>query len=357
MLNVGTSPLQRQEFRHVISAINRKIELQTIMGAFRGSQDELQGRLDCSRAGIAYVTQGIRRTDNIKRFVENKDLYQCCKGVRQPMNKFRFDPKARYRMPVMFGPTVGPRQGPNGETFDAADAPYTMTTVKFLSQADALCALLPSGFELAGEPIVTVEHTILHDLAWLAGRSYSMLGIKLPVVFHGEQERLQGALLTVLWENRAEPILSGREELGFNKVYCELPDPVENGNERICRASWDGFEFLKLRVSGLNDVVAPTAPRSDGVLHYAYMPPMGANTSHEERSRVMLSPSPLKAVTPDVFQVGEAELDIHKASFEQMPTMFQIVNVLADLPMLEMRGGSFVKSRGKGDLSNQRMVG
>lgn len=272
------------------------------------------------------------------------------------MNKFRFNPKSRYRMPVMFGPTVGPRQGPNGETFDGADAPYTLTTVKFLSQEDALRALLPTGFDLAGAPVVTVEHTILHDLAWLAGRSYSMLGIKLPVVFHGGQERLQGALLTVLWENRAEPILSGREELGFNKVYCELPDPVENGNERICRASWDGFEFLKLRVFGLKDVPPPDAPTSDGVLHYAYMPPMGTNTSHEERARVMLSPSPLTAITPDVFQVGAAELDINTTSFEQMPTMFQIVNTLADLPMLEMRGGSFVKSHGKGDLSDQRMI-
>lgn len=256
----------------------------------------------------------------------------------------------------MFGPTVGPRQGPNGELFEGQDAPFTVTTVKFLSQADTLCALLPSGFDLAGEPVVTVEHTILHDLPWLAGRSYSMLGVKLPVSFEGADEQLQGALLTVLWENRAEPILSGREELGFNKVYCELPDPTEKGRERICQARWDGFEFMRMRVFDLKNSPVAKPVRSDGVLHYAYMPPMGDNSPHEERTRVMLSPSPSEIIPPEVFQTGQAELKINKASFAQMPTMYQIVNVLADLPVLEMRGGSLLKSRGKGDLSNQRLL-
>lgn len=272
------------------------------------------------------------------------------------MKRFRFDAKSRYRMPVIFGPTVGPRQGPNGEIFEGRDAPYTVTTIRFLSQADTLYALLPSGFDLAGEPIVTIEHTILHDLPWLAGRSYSMLGVKLPVSFEGADEQLQGALLTVLWENRAEPILSGREELGFNKVYCELPDPADKGRERICQASWDGFEFMWMRVFDLKNSPVAKPVRSDGVLHYAYMPPMGDNRPHEERTRVMLSPSPSEVIPPEVFQTGQAELKINKASFAQMPTMYQIVNVLADLPVLEMRGGSLLKSRGKGDLSDQRLL-
>jgi hypothetical protein len=28
---------------------------------------------------------------------------------------------------------------------------------------------------------------------------------------------------SVLWENLADPIISGREELRFNKLYCEIP--------------------------------------------------------------------------------------------------------------------------------------
>lgn len=269
---------------------------------------------------------------------------------------FTFDPDARYRMPVMFGPTVGPRQGPVGETFDGSNAPFTVTTVRFLSDRDKVEAVLPPGFALAGEPVVTVEHTILEDLAWLAGRSYSMLGIKLPVTFEGAEESIRGALLTVLWENRPEPILSGREELGFNKVYCELPEPMTVENTRVCRASWDGYEFFRMKLSGLTDAEPPKAGPSDGVLHYAYMPPMGLDTPHETRTRVMLSPTPKKASKVVLYQTGSAEFAFNEATFEQMPTMFQIVNVLAALPVLEMRGAFYMKARGKGDLRDQRMV-
>ncbi|WP_317930407.1 acetoacetate decarboxylase family protein [Halioxenophilus sp. WMMB6] len=270
---------------------------------------------------------------------------------------FKFDSASRYRMPVMFGPSVSPRQGPNGEQFDGSNAPFTVTSVQFLSDAAQLMSLLPEGFTLNGEPVVTVEHTILHDLAWLAGRSYSMLGVKLPVIFEGGDEVLHGPLLTVLWENRPEPILSGREELGFNKLYCELPEPMTVGNSRICRASWDGHEFFRLKLSELTDATPAKLPKSDGVLHYYYMPPLEPGTPHEERARVMLSPTPTLPVKVDLYQTGSAEFAFNEASFEQMPTMFQIVNVLSALPVFEIRGASLLKARGKGDLSNQRMVG
>lgn len=269
---------------------------------------------------------------------------------------FEFDPDARYRMPVMFGPTVGPRQGPNGESFDGTNAPFTVTTARFLSDEAALRRLLPVGFSVKGEPIVTFEHSILHDLAWLAGRSYSMLGVKLPVSFEGADETLQGALLTVLWENRPEPILSGREELGFNKVFCDLPEPMIVGAERICRASWDGYQFFQMRLSNLTNAEPPKPAPSDGTFHYAYCPPMGLAAPHEARIRVMLSPTPVMASKIDHYQTGTPELQINTATFEQMPTMFQIVNLLAQLPMLEMRGGTFLRGRGKSDLREQRML-
>lgn len=273
------------------------------------------------------------------------------------MGMFRFDPQARYRMPVLFGPTAGPRQGPAGETYDGTDAPFSVMAARFLSTAQALNALLPRGFALAGDPVVTVEHTILHDLAWLAGRSYSMLGVKLPVTFTGADETLTGALLTVLWENRPEPILSGREELGFNKLFADLPEPQTVGNTRTCRASWDGHGFFQMQLTGLAPAKPPKAQATDGTLHYAYMPPMGQDGSHEGRTRVMLSPAP--PATPSrivAYETGEARLDFIRSSFQQMPTMFHIVNALADLPMLEMRGGFTLRGLGKSDLQEQRMV-
>lgn len=274
---------------------------------------------------------------------------------------FEFDPHARYRMPVMFGPSVGPRQGPDGGRFaGGADAPFTVATVRFETDAPALEALLPRGFALDGDPVATLEHTILHDLPWLAGRSYSMLGVKIPVLFEGAEETLRGPLLTVLWENRCEPILSGREELGFNKLCCELPAPQEMGRRRIHRASWDGFAFFRMELSELEEAspapVPAAGPAPDGVLHFAYMPAMGEAGDHDSRARVMLSPAPATPPRIERLMTGQASFSFTRARFEDMPTMFQVVNLLAALPVHGIRGASLMRARGKGDLSDQRMI-
>lgn len=270
---------------------------------------------------------------------------------------FRFDPTRRYRMPVLFGPAPGPRQGPEGAHFDGTDAPFTVTAARFLSSPEALMALLPDGFTLSGDPIVTVEHTILHDLRWLAGRSYSMLGVKFPVTFAGAEETVTGPLLTVLWENRPEPILSGREELGFNKLYAELPEPQVTSNRRICRACWDGHGFFQMTLTGLTQAREPKRPPVDGTLHYAYRPPLGQDGPHESRTRVMLSPTPARVPSRTVdYRAGEAELAFTHSSFDQLPTMYPIVNALAALPIREMRGGYVLRGLGKSDLREQRVV-
>ncbi|MEZ5752128.1 MAG: acetoacetate decarboxylase family protein [Paracoccaceae bacterium] len=269
------------------------------------------------------------------------------------MGKFRFNPDARYRMPVIFGPVVGPRQAPDLGRYDPSTSPYTVTTVRFRTDPEAIDALLPERFTLDGEAVVTLEHTVLTNLGWLAGRGYTMLGVKFPVRFDGRDGAVRGDLLAVLWENLTAPILSGREELGFAKIHCDLPEAQEHGNRRICRASWDGFEFLEMTLDDLHDApVPPSAPR-DGILHYGYRPPLVPGRPHDDGVQVMLSPT-TPAPTVQRNRAGIAGLTIRRASFEQLPTMFHIVNALADLPPHEMLGGRVWHGTGKTDLSEQR---
>ena len=66
---------------------------------------------------------------------------------------YRFDPQRQYLMPTHFGPMVGPRHSPAGTRFPDPDNRTKETyTVSYLSDADALSALLPEGFDLHGEP-------------------------------------------------------------------------------------------------------------------------------------------------------------------------------------------------------------
>lgn len=265
-------------------------------------------------------------------------------------------PGRRYRMPVVFGPTVGPRQGPDGEAYDYSASPRTVAGVRFLTEAHALERLLPPSCALDGEPIVTVEHSELRELPWLAGRAYSMLGVKFPIRFNSKSETLRGPFLSVLWENRPEPILSGREELGFAKVYCELPPPRIFGGRKHWSATWDGHEFIRLNLEDLTDAPVQTpAQSSDGTLHYRYLPSI-AKPGAADLAQMVISPSGNARVTTLRHQRGAGTVDFIRSTWEQLPTMYQIVNTLADLPVVENLGGWLSETRGAGDLSNQRVV-
>ena len=67
---------------------------------------------------------------------------------------YTFQPDKMYRMPTHFGPRTGPRQGPDGSTFANVDTPLNTTvSASFLTDADALEAMLPECFTLDGEPV------------------------------------------------------------------------------------------------------------------------------------------------------------------------------------------------------------
>ncbi len=268
-----------------------------------------------------------------------------------------------YRMPMHFGPTAGPRQGPDGEKFDWTATPKrTMVALAFLSDAVKLDALLPPGFAIEGEPVVTIEIQYLTELEWLAGRGYNTLGVRFPVRYRGERDEAVGSFLAILWENLADPILSGRDELGFSKLYCEIPDPIVLKGRHSYRALWMEHTFFNLELSDLveatNDVVqaAPAPVRNDGTLHYKYIPKTGS-WGESEVAYAALTPSSGGRLTVDRVFRARGRHAFRRSTWEQLPTMFHIVNALADLPVVEYRSASIVESHGGKDIGDQKRLG
>ena len=267
-----------------------------------------------------------------------------------------FDPNARlrHRMPVFYGPSTGPRQGPDGLPFDWSNAPRTVASVSFLTDAAHLEALLPPGFSLDGDPIVSVEHFNLRELPWLAGRGYEALGMRFPARFDGAVDHVRGPLLTVMWENLTDAILTGREELGYSKLFADLPPPAVGERERTYEASWGGHRFLTLELSNLEDASPPTAPQVDGLLHYRYFPAVNDASSTDVATATM---TPAGApVRTERFQRGKGTVSFVRSSWEQLPTQYQIVNALADLPVREWLGATLAEQRGAKDLSDVRTL-
>lgn len=267
-----------------------------------------------------------------------------------------------HRMPYGFGPTSGPRQGPDGKRFDWSTTPHCWTAAaSFLTDGACLERILPPGFELAGEPIVTVDFQILTELQWLAGRGYSLMTVRFPAAFRGQQDLVVGHFIPVLWENLPDPILSGREELGMAKLWCDLPPPVISSDRIVCKASWLAHEFLTLELDHLEESERrlPTYPglgdrRSAGTLHYKYIPRTG-EWGRADLAYACLAP-PAGKPTVERSRRGRGRIRFHPTSWEQMPTQFHIVATLAALPMLEERDAWCVETRGGSDLSTQRAL-
>jgi len=274
---------------------------------------------------------------------------------------YTFHPGKMYRMPTHFGPTLGPRQGKDGRKFACRDTPKSTTrSVRFLTNREQLEDLLPEGFTVGEEPLVTVSFTTMTEIEWLAGRGYNTLGVSFPAVFSGVRDRAVGSFLLVLWENLADPIITGREELGFSKIYCELPEPRVYENSVHGIASWMGFKFMDLRIENLTPLPVPDPPaaprgRSDGTLHYKYMPKTGEWGTPDVAYAVLTPAETPNRVVKKIWR-GEGTVQFHKATWEDLPTMYPIVNAFHDLEIVEYRAASVVKTVGSKDLSDQRIL-
>jgi hypothetical protein len=266
-------------------------------------------------------------------------------------------------MPVSFGPAYGPRSGIGGRTYKNAARKTTTYSVSFLTDREQLEAIVPPGFEVGAEPILTVTVVLLTELEWLAGRGYNIVTVTFPVVYNGEEDRAIGEFMPVLWENLADPIITGREELGYSKIYAEIPEPRVQDNRADCVAGWMGFKFLDLNIGNLIQLSPKELEefkehagkqRNDGLMHYKYMPRTG-NPTEPDVSYPTIWPSSGLGNLREMWR-GEGTVEFHKAAWEDLPTMVDVVNTLHNLEKVEYRGARVTKSVGGTDLSEIRIL-
>ena len=260
--------------------------------------------------------------------------------------------KPMYRMPISFGPSAGPRNVPWDVSYEAGAVRTASVSVSARSDADALTTLLPRGCELDGEPTLTARITHLYDIGWLAGRSYNILMVTLPVLFHNRGGLLRGSFMPVLWESLADPILTGRDELGHPKLWAEIPDPVvtthsQSEHHVSGTASWLGFQFFEIEATGLEDAPLPPPSAPAYVLTAKYVPRTG---SWGEADVDYLTFGEVRP--PDQLaehREGGGRFAFRTARWEDMPTQYHIVSQLADLPLHEFGPARYVMTATVGE--------
>ena len=288
------------------------------------------------------------------------------------------NPGSRYRMPVMFGPAPGPRQHPGGRMWTAEEAGRMNAqwlNVGYRTDPAKLEKLLPPGFSLRGEPIVSVSCAWFKNLYWLAGRGYGILSVDFPVTYQGKSERIDGALCPVIWEGSPDAIMTGREELGFPKMFArfsEIDWDEQEGCAR-CDAAWFDHTFFDIELSELVEETNPrkSLPGSNGgaQMYYKYMPRTspggreGADLAYVTTAAAPAGSGPVSNVNFDEFEfrrwTGNGRLAWHRATFEQLPLSFHVVNGMADLDIVEFVSAEMVQFSGPGigvSMNTQRIV-
>jgi len=271
-----------------------------------------------------------------------------------------FLPDQRYRMPTHFGPSLGPRQGLDGRRYAGINGPKDLAiSAAFQAQASQLEAFLPPGFYLREPNRVYLSFCYATEIEWLAGRGYNTFGVSIPVSYQGKEDQVDGKLLLVLWENMADPIITGREDLGFSKVYCELPEPQFIGENVLCRASWDGCQFATLELTILKEVTPDKLPQplpSAGTLHYRYIPKPSA-PGEADVEYAVLTPAADPNVKVDQIMVAQgASGHFRQSSWEELPTLVHIVNALSTLELGDCVEATLMRSHGGKDLSDQKIL-
>lgn len=287
---------------------------------------------------------------------------------------FQIDQAEMHMMPANFGPCGGPRRRPDGKRFVADGAIVTDRYVVLAEAEDPaqLEAILPEGMKLA-QPLLIVAIDYLTDIPWLAGNKYALMFFDIPVILDSDEGPLKGHFMSCIFENEVDPIITGREQLGYCKILCEIDDPVVDGTMVTLKASEYGNEFLSMTFDAGQYPQDPGAFQAFfadmatdiGVFHYKYMQQIAAPADKADSNYICMTPNVFefpvdeyaKPVTPDqVMKPGFGEFSMNELTWEQSPAHYNVIKTLSGIKIKRCIGGLYNKFYNLNDLYSQRIV-
>ncbi|KAK4046392.1 hypothetical protein OIV83_006115 [Microbotryomycetes sp. JL201] len=213
----------------------------------------------------------------------------------------------------------------------------------------------------------------LRNLPWLAGRGYNTFGVYISNVQcpNKNSRSLYGSYLAVLFESFTDPIVTGREELGFPKVWADQPDGKLEGATWKHSLNWLGNEFMQLTIPELQEAPveqAPahqkrewTHPTQHGFMNHRYVPTVGQPGQHDV-SYTTFCPAPqgkapvIEYKTIPVAQFDQVQLVWRDLAWQDLPTLHNIVQGLRNIPQVRVLEVALQKFQGASDLmANQRV--
>jgi hypothetical protein len=270
-------------------------------------------------------------------------------------------------MPIAFGPMPGPRQNILGAARNADESTFKTASIKFKTSRTLLQNLFPRNttscrFKSPGTvAYASFSQTTLDKMDWLGGTGYHHIGLYIHGVEYVKKdgEIINGTYMPVLFESLADPIMSGREELGMPKLYSGIDVFAREKSHRIS-TSWQGANWGQFTLEGLHEV-NPTSntenvsvEANDGMFTYRYMPQVGRDNKGTAEAEypvfVPFAQDHPKPVTKRVRQATTARFEMDAFDWEALPTLHHVISRLAELPVYEIVGAKVVDGVGVHDV-------
>lgn len=292
--------------------------------------------------------------------------------------KWSLKPNMYWRMPTAFGPFPGPRQDAYGRSLqEGLQRTFSTVSVKFKTSRTYLETLFPnSSFRFKSPSSVcqaSISMTELDNMAWLGGNGYRHIGLYIHGVEYVKKDgsTIPGTYMPVLFESLTDPIVSGREELGMPKLFCDVDVHRRGGSVRVA-ASWRGAKFIDLAVTDLKeDDPASEAgtiggEADHGILVYRYIPAVGRPgvadaeyavvVPHAEEEPKATVKKVLRAPVGGQGKKAGAKIDIDGLDWEALPTLHHVAGALAQVPIYEIVSAKVVEGTGVPDVSAARRI-
>lgn len=264
----------------------------------------------------------------------------------------KFEDGKIYFMPVFWGPTSIMQDLDKGGAILHQPADVECLGVSFETNPEQIEALLPERFTSI-EPVISVQACEFKDIGWLAGHSYTLINISTPVHFEGKEHQVDGDLVLAMFENHADPIVAGREGIGYSKIYADMPKFSHYEGKYTAKASSWGFEFMKLQIDVNTE--APDAQRmmklaaqSQGKINYRYVP-MIDDVTKAEISYPVFNPKKWEKPADYKWEIKKPQMkfcsgtvEFKEPKWEDMPTWYRVGKGLADLEIKKYLGAQHI---------------
>jgi hypothetical protein len=265
---------------------------------------------------------------------------------------------------------TSPRQPYPGNKISLTQSKFRRASFRFRTSRTYLQTLFPSPAFSFISPGTVAEATFrvdtLANLGWLGGGGYNILGLYMHGVQYAKKDgtKIYGTYLPVLFESLADPITTGREEVGFPKLFCDIEVHDKACSTQVV-CSWRGAKFATLEWEDMvevpdqpdGDTATNHLPAEEGLFVYRYVPAVGKKGEADAEYPVFIGKdSEVTSTVTRTLKAKTAKVTIESRDWAALPTLHHIAEALSEVPIYSVLEAKVEEGLGVDDLSHAQRI-